>query len=287
MKSLFFLAAGLAALATAAASPAAAATAFHFSTGGPDGKLGALSQPANDSHAQTETADDFTVSQRTRLTGATFTGLLTGGAKITDIKDVEVEIYHVFPGDSASRTPGVPSRVNSPGDHEIDADTRDSADGSLSFDPQDVADQFSVLSSVTTGINGAQPFTGGDGAATGEEVTFNIRFTQPLLLDAGDLFFRPEVELANGSFLWLSAPKPIGAGGTPFATDRQAWIRNDALSPDWLRIGTDITHRPPVNMSFSLSGQAGVPEPATWALMIGGFGAMGSALRRRRAAVAA
>lgn len=29
-----------------------------------------------------------------------------------------------------------------------------------------------------------------------------------------------------------------------------------------------------------------VPEPATWALMIGGFGAVGSALRRRRLAVA-
>jgi PEP-CTERM motif len=34
-------------------------------------------------------------------------------------------------------------------------------------------------------------------------------------------------------------------------------------------------------------GTAAVPEPASWALMIGGFGAAGVALRRRRAAVAA
>ena len=39
---------------------------------------------------------------------------------------------------------------------------------------------------------------------------------------------------------------------------------------------------------FTLSGQVlnGVPEPTTWALMIGGFGLAGLALRRRRTAVA-
>jgi len=37
----------------------------------------------------------------------------------------------------------------------------------------------------------------------------------------------------------------------------------------------------------SVSVTGGVPEPATWALMIGGFGLTGAALRRRRTAVAA
>ena len=42
------------------------------------------------------------------------------------------------------------------------------------------------------------------------------------------------------------------------------------------------------DVTFSISAiTAGVPEPATWALMLIGFGAMGVALRRRRAAVPA
>ena len=47
------------------------------------------------------------------------------------------------------------------------------------------------------------------------------------------------------------------APGTPFTTgtDLQSWIRNDALAPDWLRIGTDITHQGPFNAAFSLSGE--------------------------------
>jgi hypothetical protein len=38
---------------------------------------------------------------------------------------------------------------------------------------------------------------------------------------------------------------------------------------------------------ISFQGPAGVPEPATWAMMIMGFGLMGSALRRRRMVPAA
>ncbi|MGZ3376624.1 MAG: PEPxxWA-CTERM sorting domain-containing protein, partial [Phenylobacterium sp.] len=36
------------------------------------------------------------------------------------------------------------------------------------------------------------------------------------------------------------------------------------------------------NFAFSVAGGGAVPEPASWALMIGGFGLAGAALRRRR-----
>ena len=287
MRNLFLTTAVLAATAELGASPAAAATVFNFSTGGPDGKLGALSQTAvAGSHQQTETADDFILGERTRLTGATFTGLIPLAAKLSDIRNVEIEFYHVFPGDSDNaRTINVTTRANSPGDHEIDGATRDGADGSLSFTTRLDDPEFRVDNTVST-VRGKPEFTGGDGALTGQEVSFDITFNDAVTLDADHFFFRPEVELADGSFFWLSSAFPVVSPGTPFAPDRQAWIRNDALAPDWTRIGADVTHQGPFNMSFSLRGVSGAPEPAAWALMIVGFGAVGSALRRRRAALA-
>jgi hypothetical protein len=47
---------------------------------------------------------------------------------------------------------------------------------------------------------------------------------------------------------------------------------------------------PAYGLDKALGGGApvgGVPEPATWAMMLVGFGAAGAALRRRRIAVAA
>jgi hypothetical protein len=179
------------------------------------------------------------------------------GAALTSISDVEIEIYHVFPGDSANPPSGnVLTRVNSPADVEIDSATRDSADGSLTFSATLVNPNFSVLNSVVNGINKhPNEKTDGEGAVTGAEVLITVQFNPPISLPADHYFFRPEVLLNSGDFLWLSAPRPIVAPGTPFLPDLQSWIRNDALAPDWLRIGTDITGQGPFNAAFSLSGE--------------------------------
>ena len=235
----------------------ASADPFSFSTGDPDGKIATLSRPSSPGKLQTETADDFVATQAVVISQATFTGLLPLGAALTSISDVEIEIYHVFPGDSANPPSGnVLTRMNSPADVEIDSATRDSADGSLTFSATLVNQSFSVLNSVVNGINKhPNEKTDGEGAVTGEEVLITVQFNPPISLPANHYFFRPEVLLSSGDFLWLSAPRPIVTPGTPFLPDLQSWIRNDNLAPDWLRIGTDITLQGPFNASFSLSGE--------------------------------
>ena len=39
--------------------------------------------------------------------------------------------------------------------------------------------------------------------------------------------------------------------------------------------------------NFQIAGAGGIPEPATWAMMLMGFGGLGAMLRRRRAVHAA
>jgi hypothetical protein len=252
------------------------ASPFFFATGSPDGRLGALSRPPSSGQVETETADDFLLAKTTVITQATIFGLLPAGTPLDNIMNVEVELYHIFPADSdVTRTSGpptfstsaVPTRVNSPSDVEIDTATRESAAGTLAISASVVSANFTVANTV---VNDIRVRTHGEGASSGEEVELTITFTNPIVLPAGHYFFRPEVLLTSGDFLYLSGPRPIVApAGTPFptgVTDLQAWIRDANLAPDWLRIGTDIIDGaapvPTFNMAFSLTGEsveAGTP----------------------------
>src|SRR5215813_1704798 len=113
----------------------ASAAPFFFSTGAPDGRLGAASRPESHKKIEIEAADDFVLSAHTVLHQATFTGLLNQGGQ-GEIREVRVEIYRVFPNDSnVARTSGpptfsttqVPTRVNSPSD--VAFDSRESGSG--------------------------------------------------------------------------------------------------------------------------------------------------------------
>jgi hypothetical protein len=68
-------------------------------------------------------------------------------------------------------------------------------------------------------------------------------------------------------------PQPVGA------------FEYGAFGPQYNLSGVPIGVR--IDGSGVAGGTGGVPEPASWALMIGGFGLAGAALRRRRLALAA
>jgi hypothetical protein len=247
------------ALGLLVATPLWSADHFLFTTGNPDGLMGAASRRASPGKLETETADDFTLEQTTVISRATIAGLVPSGTQPQDIKEVEVEVYHIFPLDSANPPSGkVPSRGNSPSDVEIGTATRAGNPGTLTFSSNMLNSNFGVGNTVVNNLKVATAPPGGEGSTAGEEVEITITFTSPIILPAGHYFFRPEVLLTSGDFLYLSAPKVI-----PAPKDLQAWIRNSNLVPDWLRIGTDIVGggaaAPNFNMTFSLAGET-VPE---------------------------
>jgi hypothetical protein len=272
--------AAIALLALASAQPALASP--FFSTGNPDGLMATATRPDTGAPFEIESADDFVLTTGTSITSATFTGLIPVGVALSDVKNVVIEIYRVFPFDSnVARTPQVPTRVNSPSD--VAFDSRDNSSG-LSFTVSQLAASFTASNSVQPGGIHLPIITpGGNGPVTGQEVEIDTTFSDPFSLPADHYFFVPQVELNSGDFLWLSAPRPIVAPGTPFppgATDLQSWTRDDpGIAPDWLRVGTDIVGAGTFNATFSLTGEA-IPEPA--GLLVLGTAVAGLALLRRR-----
>jgi len=295
---------GIAALTFAAvAMPlSAAADTFVFSTGNPDGLMATAVRPDSPGKFEIEAGDDFVLTQQTLITGASFTGLIPSGASTSNISNVVVEVYRVFPADSdVNRTSGppifstanVPTRVNSPSD--VALDERKSSEGSLNFIPIVLQSSFTANNSVQPGGIHPKPnqTTLGNGPVTGQEAVISVNFTMPFNLPADHYFFVPQVELSSGDFLWLSAPKPIVVPpGTPFPpgfTDLQSWTRDDSeggIAPDWLRVGTDIvggTPAPQFNAAFVLNGVS-VPGTIVGAGLPGLILACGAllALARRR-----
>src|SRR5215831_16196553 len=205
-------------------------------------RMATTTRPSGPGIQETETGDDFVLTQQTSITSATFTGLIPSTANITG---VVVEIYRVFPKDSdTNRTPNVPTKANSPSD--VAFDSRESPLG-LTFSSMIVNPSFTAQNAVLPGGIHPSPnqTTGGLGfPVTGREVQISVTFTSPFTLPADHYFFVPQVSLSSGdTFLWLSAPRPIVPPGTAFPpgfTDLQTWIRDEALQPDWLRVGTDI-----------------------------------------------
>ncbi len=281
--------AGILVLICCSVVPARAGDIF-ISTGDPDGKMAMATRPSGNGKIEIEAADDFILTQDSKINGISFTGLFSGRSTAADISQVVIEIYRVFPQDSGEPPDlNVPTRSNSPSD--IAFASRDSAaSGGLTFTTNALNPTFTADNSVLNGINKVpNQKTLGEGPVTGQEATISTTLTTPFTLAAGHYFLVPQVLLNSSTdeFYWLSAPKPIVAPGTSFAPDLQTWIRNENLDPDWLRVGTDIEGLGRTfNASFTLTGQS-VPEPSSLVLGAAAIVAIGLWSRRsqRRARV--
>ncbi len=255
-----------------------------FNNDVPNGAIAVSTNPSGAGRIEHEAGDDFLLNSPALITGGTFTGLMPAGALVSDVSDVVVEIYRVFPNDSTNPPSGnVPTRANSPSD--VAFDSRDSALSALTFTTAVLNGSFSASNSVVNGINKfPNQRTGGEGPVSGQEVQFTVNFATPFSLPADHYFFVPQVLLSTGSnFLWLSAQRPI-SGQFAFAPDLQGWIRDANLDPDWLRIGTDIVGGatpPTFNFAFSLDGTV-VPEPSSVVLLVGALAVLVRLGQKRR-----
>jgi hypothetical protein len=273
----------------------------------PSNLMAIAARPDRPGAFEIEAGDDFVATSPVSINSLSFVGLEVPGTGTPAVQQLVVEIYRVFPNDSnvgrtsgppMFSTPEVPTRVNSPSD--VALDSRDSAVvGQLTFTTMVLNSSFSALNSIQPGGIHPSPnqATGGNGPLAGQEVEFDVTLTTPFNLPADHYFFVPQVALSNGGqFYWLSASRPVsgldihGNPTTPFPagfTDLQAWTRDAALDPDWLRVGTDIVDTintpppaPTFNGAFSISGTA-TPEPASTVAVIIGLGLIG--YQRRRA----
>ena len=258
------------------ASPACA-DSLVVSTGRPDGLMAMASRPGTGGKIEIEAADDFILTQPTSITGRTFTGLLLGsGVGLGHSK----RYHRVLP--RVSQRFGVPTQRQRSGAREFPfrrgLQFAQRRHGRSEFIAKVLSNTFTANNSVLNGINEKpNQQTLGEGPVTSQEVISSFSIS-PDLLPSDHYFFVPQVQLSDGEFMWLSVPKPI-VSGTLFTPDLQAWIRNEELAPDWLRVGTDIvggSPAPTFNASFSLDGVTATPEPSS--LLLLGAGLLGITL---------
>ena len=129
---------------------------------------------------------------------------------------------------------------------------------------------WGISSSVDYAISGTAALTKGAGFTNGQgwEIYTYRASIAPMTLSAGTYYFALQngvTELGSLSYWDIN-------NGPSVAYQNQIGNLNGLLLP-----GSN-------SEAFTLL--SGVPEPASWAMMLGGFGLVGSAMRRRRTGIA-
>src|SRR5262245_56451855 len=102
-------------------APAIGATIYNNLT--QNNQVAIAIRPDSPGVFEIETGDDFLLGSATSITSASFIGLLVPGTSGTSaISEIVAEVYRIFPLDSnTTRTPNVPTRMNSPSDVAFDS----------------------------------------------------------------------------------------------------------------------------------------------------------------------
>jgi hypothetical protein len=153
---------------------------------------------------------------------------------------------------------------------------------------------FGVLNGTTNNGSGYQ-----NGVVSADNVAFN-RFSNPASITSGTAFNLDTVYLTGawneglsvqvvgtllGNAVFTQTFLTTTAGPTLF-TFNNASIDSAVFSSfggtQNPAFGGSGTHFAMDNLSFGIHSGGGVPEPATWALMMVGFGLVGASMRRRQ-----
>jgi hypothetical protein len=111
---------------------------------------------------------------------------------------------------------------------------------------------------------------------------FVIGGNQRMVSGSDDVF----LSLYNGATNALIETGSISiASGAPFTTFNDSWTFASA-GTFYFKLGTTSgDNQGPLVDSILVNNTSAVPEPATWAMMIGGFGLVGASMRRRKVSV--
>lgn len=90
------------------------------------------------------------------------------------------------------------------------------------------------------------------------------------------------LDFAPGSFNGLPAKFPKLIGGTLTFRDSYHWFSEEA-NGRVVSVSSKVVQTPGLSSAYFTA--VGVPEPASWAMIVAGFGAIGSVMRARRKTV--
>ena len=201
--------------ACAAAGPARAGSTFFFSTGDPDGKMAMASRPSSAGKIEIESADDFVLTAPRASPARPSPVSCRRTASLSDMTNVRVEIYRVFPLDSTIPRQWQCAHADQ---FSLGRGVRrtDAAAHNLTFTPGIINSSFTAQIPSSTGSIRNPTSIPRRGTGHGPRGSVQRDFESAFTLPADHYFFVPQVQLSNGDFFWLSAPKPIVAPGTPF-----------------------------------------------------------------------